>query len=53
MSMPTATKKSTEKASRNGSDSSAARCASADSRSIMPPKKAPRAKETPKTADER
>ncbi len=52
MSMPTATKKRTEKASRNGSDSSAARWASADSRSIMPAKKAPSANETPKIADE-
>ena len=45
-SMPTETKKRTANASRSGSDSSAARWLSADSRIIMPAKKAPSAKET-------
>ena len=45
-SMPTETKKSTEKASRNGNDSSAARWLNFDSRITMPAKKAPSAKET-------
>ena len=46
-SMPTDTKKSTAKASRSGSDSSAARWLNSDSRSTMPAKKAPSAKDTP------
>ncbi len=45
-SMPTETKNSTAKASRNGSDSSAARWLNSDSRIIMPAKKAPSANET-------
>jgi hypothetical protein len=45
-SMPTETKKSTEKASRSGKDSSAALWLNSDSRITMPAKKAPRAKET-------
>ena len=51
-SMPTDTKKSTAKASRSGSDSSAARCENSDSRITMPAKKAPSAKETPNSAAE-
>jgi hypothetical protein len=47
--MPTETKNSTEKASRSGSDSSAARWLSSDSDRIMPAKKAPSAKDTPNT----
>jgi hypothetical protein len=46
-SMPTETKNSTAKASRSGSDSSAARWLSSDSLRIMPAKKAPSAKDTP------
>ena len=46
-SMPTDTKNSTAKASRRGSDSSAARALKGDSRSIMPAKKAPSANDTP------
>ena len=49
-SMPTETKKSTANASRSGSDSSAARWLSADSRIIMPAKNAPSANETPNSA---
>ena len=45
--MPTETKNSTEKASRSGSDSSAARWLSSDSLMIMPAKKAPSASDTP------
>ena len=45
-SMPTETKNSTAKASRSGSDSSAARWLNSDSRIIMPAKKAPSAKDT-------
>ena len=51
-SMPTETKNSTENASRNGSDSCAARWLRSDSRSTMPAKNAPSAKETPKSAAE-
>ena len=47
--MPTETKKSTENASRSGSDSSAARWLNSLSRIIMPAKKAPSAKETSKS----
>ena len=50
--MPTETKKSTAKASRNGSDSAAACWLSGDSLRIMPAKKAPSANETPKSAAE-
>ena len=50
--MPTDTKNSTEKASLSGSDSSAARWLSSDSRMTMPAKKAPSAKETPNSAAE-
>ncbi len=46
-SIPTATKNSTAKASRNGSVSLAARWLSSDSLITMPAKKAPSAKETP------
>ncbi len=46
-SMPTETKNSTAKASRSGSDSSAARWLSSDSLRIMPAKKAPSASDTP------
>ncbi|MNN55545.1 hypothetical protein D3C81_1704270 [compost metagenome] len=45
-SMPTETKNSTAKASRSGSDSSAARWLRSDSRITMPAKNAPRAKDT-------
>ena len=45
--MPTETKNNTENASRSGSDSSAARCDSSDSRSTMPAKNAPSANDTP------
>ncbi len=48
-SMPTETKKSTENASRRGSDSSAARWLNSDSRIIIPAKKAPSAKDTSKS----
>ena len=51
-SMPTDTKKSTENASRSGSDSSAARWLSADSRITIPAKKAPSANETPNSLAE-
>src|SRR3989344_4606576 len=44
--MPTETKNSTAKASRSGSDSSAARWANSDSRIIMPAKNAPSANDT-------
>ncbi len=44
-SIPTETKNSTENASRSGSDSSAARWLSGDSRKVMPAKKAPSANE--------
>ena len=47
--MPTETKKSTENASRSGSDSSAARWLNSLSRIIIPAKKAPSAKETSKS----
>jgi hypothetical protein len=47
--MPTDTKNSTAKASRSGSDSSAARWLSSDSASTMPAKKAPSAKDTSKS----
>ena len=47
--MPTETKNSTEKASRSGSDSSAARWLSGDSRIIMPAKNAPSANDTLKS----
>ena len=50
-SMPTPTKKSTEKASWSGSDSVAALWANFDSRITMPAKKAPRAKLTLKMAE--
>ena len=50
--MPTETKNSTEKASRSGSDSSAARWLSADSRITMPAKNAPSANETPNSSAE-
>ena len=50
-SMPTETKNSTAKASRNGSDSSAARWLNSDSRSTSPAKKAPSATETPNSTD--
>ncbi len=50
-SMPTDTKKSTEKASRSGKDSSAARWLNSDSRITMPAKKAPRANDTLNSAD--
>ena len=50
--MPTETKNSTANASRSGSDSSAARWLSSDSRSTMPAKKAPSANDTPKISDE-
>ncbi len=50
--MPTDTKKRTENASLKGSDSSAARWLSGDSRITMPAKKAPSAKDTPKSAAE-
>jgi hypothetical protein len=49
-SMPTDTKNRTEKASLSGSESSAARWLSGDSRMIMPEKNAPSAKETPKSS---
>ena len=49
--MPTETKNSTAKASRKGSDSSAARCANSDSRSTRPAKKAPSATDTPNNAE--
>ena len=45
-SMPTETKKSTEKASRSGKDSSAARWLKSDSRITTPAKKAPKANDT-------
>src|SRR5262249_19934151 len=45
-SMPTETKNSTAKASRNGSDSSAATWLSSDSLSVMPAKNAPSANDT-------
>ena len=48
--MPTETKNRTEKASRSGSDSSAARWLNSDSRIIIPAKKAPSANETPNSA---
>ena len=48
--MPTDTKNSTENASRSGSDSSAARWLSADSRITMPAKNAPSANDTPNSA---
>ena len=44
--MPTETKNSTANASRSGSDSSAARWLSSDSRIIMPAKNAPSANDT-------
>ena len=44
--MPTATKNSTENASRSGSDSWAARWLNSDSRITMPAKKAPSANDT-------
>jgi len=50
--MPTDTKNSTEKASLSGRDSSAARWLRFDSRITMPAKKAPSAKETPKSCAE-
>ena len=51
-SMPTETKNRTENASRSGSDSSAARWLSADSRITMPAKNAPSANETPNSSAE-
>ena len=48
--MPTETKNSTAKASRNGSDSVAACWLNCDSLSIMPAKKAPSASETPNSS---
>ena len=51
-SMPTDTKNSTAKASRSGSDSSAARWLSSDSRMTMPAKNAPSANETPNSLAE-
>ena len=48
--MPTETKNSTAKASRSGSDCSAARWLNSDSRSTMPAKNAPSAKDTPNSA---
>ena len=45
--MPTETKNKTEKASRSGRDSSAARWLSSDSRITIPAKNAPSANETP------
>jgi len=50
--MPTDTKNSTAKASRNGRDSCAARWANSDSRITMPAKKAPSANDTPNNAAE-
>ena len=49
-SMPTETKNSTAKASRNGSDSVAACWLNCDSLSIMPAKKAPSASEMPNSS---
>ena len=49
-SIPTDTKNSTEKASRSGRESSAARWLNSDSRIIIPAKKAPRAKDTSKSS---
>ena len=49
--MPTETKNSTAKASRSGSDSSAARWLSADSLRIIPAKKAPSANDTPNSCE--
>jgi len=49
--MPTDRKNSTAKASRRGSDSSAARCDNFEPAKIMPPKKAPSAMETPNRND--
>ena len=49
-SMPTETKNSTAKASRSGSDSSAACWLSSDSLSTIPAKNAPSAKETPNSS---
>ena len=49
--MPTETKNSTANASRNGSDSCAARWANSDSRSTSPAKNAPSATDTPNSAD--
>ena len=51
-SIPTDTKNRTEKASRNGRDSSAARWLSSDSRMTIPAKKAPSAKDTPNSLAE-
>ncbi len=51
-SIPTDTKNKTEKASRSGRDSSAARWLSSDSRITIPAKKAPSAKETPNSLAE-
>ena len=48
--MPTETKNSTAKASRNGSDSVAACWLNCDSLSIMPAKKAPSASEMPNSS---
>ncbi len=48
--MPTETKNSTAKASRNGSDSSAARWLWGDSLRIIPAKKAPSAIDTPNSS---
>ena len=52
-SMPTETKNSTAKASRNGSDSVAACWLNRDSLKIMPAKKAPSARETPNSSEAR
>ena len=49
-SMPTETKNSTAKASRNGSDSVAACWLSRDPLKIMPAKKAPSASDTPNSS---
>ncbi|MNN98594.1 hypothetical protein D3C81_2180200 [compost metagenome] len=51
-SMPTETKNSTAKASRSGSEFSAASWLSSDSLSIMPAKNAPRANDTPNSTAE-
>ena len=51
-SIPTETKNRTEKASRNGNDSRAARWLSADSRITTPAKNAPIANETPNSSAE-
>src|SRR5205823_12053286 len=50
-SMPTETKNRTAKASRNGSDSSAATWLNSDSLSVMPAKNAPSANDTPNSSE--